>query len=528
MKEFMQSVELKPWREGFALPDRFNMVTLLLERHLSAGRGGHTAIYYGDARITYSELGDLTNRLGNVFLQLGVEPEQRVLLLLNDSPEFVGAFLAAMKIGAVPVPVHVLATPSDLVYFLNDCRARVAVSGDAFLPGLEAARQQAPFLRHVLVAGQTAGKNLSLAEAIKSSSPSLETFASHKDDVSYWLYTSGTTGLPRGVVHLQHDLVHSIETWGYHVARFTPDDITYCVPRLFFSYGLNNALYLPLYYGAGVVLSPHQQKPGLVLQNLSRYRPTLFFSVPTSYGQILREADEGKWEVDLGSVRHCISAGEALPAPVYERWLRRFGVEIIDGLGSTEAGWIYISNVPGQVKRGSSGRLLPGYRGKIVDENGTELPAGQVGELLICSDSVAAGYWNRHDQTKKIFMGAWMRTGDRFYQDEEGYLFYQGRDDDVLKVGGAWVLPLEVEQCLLEHEAVAECAVVGALDELGLCKPKAFVTLRQGFTAGAELGSALQRFVKERLAPYKYPRWIEFVDELPKTVTGKIQRYKLR
>ena len=524
----MEGIELRPWEKGFTLPERFNMVSLLLERHVQQGNGNRIAIYYGDEQISYQQLYELTNRVGNALGDLGVEPEQRVILLLPDGPEFVATFLGAMKIGAVPVPINVLATSSDLAYFLNDSRAKVVVAGQEFLPKVAAIRGDCALLRHIIVAGDDPGGNHSFHNFVNGSSPQLEVFPTHRDDASYWLYSSGTTGQPKGVIHLHHDLVHCVETWGYHVARFTPDDISYCVPRLFFSYGLNMALYLPLYYGAAVVLSPHRQEPPVVLENLRRYRPTMFFSVPTSYGQVLREIEDKGAEADLSSVRQCVSAGEALPGPLHERWLNRFGVEILDGLGSTEVGWVYISNIPGRVKRGSSGLLLPGYEAKIVDPDGQELPPGEVGDLLVSSDSLAAGYWNKHEKTKETFMGSWMHTGDRYRRDEEGYFFYAGRTDDVLKVSGIWVSPLEVEEALLAHKAVAECAVVGARDAMGLVKPKAFVTLRSGFQPSPELESGLQSFVKERLAPYKYPRWIEFVSELPKTATGKIQRYRLR
>ncbi|MBI2357933.1 MAG: benzoate-CoA ligase family protein, partial [Deltaproteobacteria bacterium] len=397
-----------------------------------------------------------------------------------------------------------------------------------FLPKIAAARGQCPFLCHVIVAGDDPGENHSFQRLAAESSSKLEVFPTHRDDASYWLYSSGTTGQPKGVIHLHHDLVYSVETWGYHVMRFTPDDISYCVPRLFFSYGLNMALYLPLYYSAAVVLSPDRQEPAVVLRNIRRYRPTAFFSVPTSYGQILREIEDKGLDADLSSVRQCVSAGEALPGPLYDRWLRRFGIEIVDGLGSTEVGWVYITNIPGKVKRGSSGPLLPGYEAKIVDPEGKEVPPGEIGDLWVSSDSLPAGYWNKHEKNKETFVGRWMRTGDRYSRDADGYFFYAGRTDDVLKVSGIWVSPLEVEQALLENEAVAECAVIGSEDEMGLVKPMAFVTLRSGVQAGPELVKNLQRFVKDRLAPYKYPRWIEFVDELPKTVTGKIQRYKLR
>jgi benzoate-CoA ligase len=524
----MDGIKLHPWEKAFTVPERFNMASLLLERHIEQGRAERVAIYYEDERVTYQKLYELTNRAGNALAELGMEPEQRVVLLLPDGPEFVATFLGAMKIGAVPVALNVLATPADLNYFLNDSRAKIVVVGQEFLPKVMACRRECPSLRHVIVAGDEPGENLSFRRLVEKSSPKLETFPSHRDDPSYWLYSSGTTGQPKGVVHLHRDLVYCVETWGRYVVGFRPDDICYCVPRLFFSYGLNMALYLPLYYGAAVVLSPERQEPSVVLKNIRRYRPTLFFSVPTSYGQILREIEEKGIDADLSSVRHCVSAGEALPGPLYERWRNRFGIEILDGLGSTEVGWVYIANRPGKVKRGSSGLLLPGYETKIVDAEGRELPPGEMGDLLVSSESLAACYWNKREKTKETFVGGWMRTGDCYWRDEEGYFFYGGRSDDMMKVSGIWVSPLEVEQALLAHEAVAECAVVGAEDEMGLVKPKAYVTLRSGFNPGPELVTALQQFVKSRLAPYKYPRWVEFVSELPKTVTGKIQRYKLR
>jgi benzoate-CoA ligase len=524
----MEEIELRPWEESFEVPDHFNMVSLLLERHLKPGRADRIAIYYGDQKITYQRLGELTNRVGNTLAGLGVEPEQRVILMLPDSPEFVATFLGAMKIGAVPVPLNLLATPSDLAYFLNDSRAKAVVVGQEFLPKIEAINGQCPFLRHIMVVGENPGRHIPFRESVESGSAELEVFPTHRDDMSYWLYSSGTTGQPKGVIHLHDDLVYAVETWGYHVVNFSPNDITYGVPRLFFSYGLNLGLYLPLYYGAAVVLSPDRQEPSLVLENLRRYRPTIFFSVPTSYGQILRELKDKGIEADLSSVRYCLSAGEALPGPLFDRWLQRFGIEILDGLGSTEVGWIYISNLPGKVRKGSSGSLLPGYRAKIVDENERELPPGEMGDLVVTSKSLAAGYWNKQEKSKQTFLGDSMRTGDKYWRDGEGYFFYGGRSDDVMKVSGIWVSPMEVEQALLEHEAVAECAVVGVRDNMDLLKPKAFVTLRSGFEPSQELTADLQGFVKGRLAPYKYPRWIEFVDEIPKTATGKIQRYRLR
>ena len=518
---------LRPWEEGFTLPETFSMVSLLLERHVEEGRGDRVAIYCDDERVTYRQLWELTNRTGNALQGLGLEPEQRVMLLLSDGPEFIATFLGAMKMGAVPLPINTLATPADLTYFLNDSRARIVVVNEENLPKIEAIRGQCPFLKQVVVVGAP-GRNPSWQALVASSSPTLDLFPSHRDDASYWLYSSGTTGQPKGVVHLHQDLVHCVETWAEHVAAMTPDDIVFCIPRLFFSYGLNNALYLPLYYGAAVALIRERPEPHRVAEAVRRFRPTLFFAVPTAYGQGLRALESGDVVPDFSSVRCCLSAGEALPWPLFERWRNHFGQEILDGLGSTEVGWIYVSNLPGQVKPGSSGRPLPGYQVRVVDDDGREVPPGEMGDLMVSSKSLAAHYWNKRERTRQTFVGDWMRTGDRYRRDEEGYLFYGGRSDDVFKVSGIWVSPMEVEATLLEHDAVAEVAVVGHEDADGLVKPKAFVSLKDGRAAGPELVLALQNHVKQHLAPYKYPRWIEFVPDLPKTATGKIQRYKLR
>ncbi|WP_300464145.1 benzoate-CoA ligase family protein [Desulfobacula sp.] len=522
-----KNIEIQPWQSHFTLPDQFNMETLLLERHIDNGRGNNIAIYCGDEEITYHQLGELTNKAGNGMTKLGLKPHQRVILLLHDSPTFFSTFLGVMKVGAVPVPINVMATSEDLAYFINDSKAAFVVVEQELLNKLEPILEDCPELQKVVVKGSTAG-HTSFEEMIQIASSKLSVYPTKQNDQSYWLYTSGTTGQPKGVVHLHRDLAYAVEPWGHNVVGFTPEDTVYCISRLFFSYGLNNGLYLPLYYGGSVILTEDRPLPENITKILKRYRPTLFFSVPTSYGQLLNYLEEKKIDLDLNSLRHCMSAGEALPAPLYERWLNRFGIEILDGIGSSEVGWVYIANRPGKVKKKSCGTPLPGYKVEVRDEDGNKLSNGEEGELWVSSNTLASCYWNKPDKTADTFQDGWMKTGDRIRVDKKGYVYYAGRSDDALKVGGIWVSPLEVEEALLEHTAVAECAVVPQKDEMGLIKPKAFVNLKNGYEQNEAFIAELKAFVKQRLAPYKYPRWVEIVEEIPKTSTGKIQRYMLR
>ena len=523
-----EAIDLRPWEEGFSLPETFNMASLLLERHLEGEGARRPAIHYRDRAISYQEVGELANRLGNGLKGLGLEPGQRVILLLYDSPEFVASFLGAMKAGSVPVPINVMATSKDFAYFISDSQAAAVIVEAELLEKLEPILDQCPDLKHVIVKKGGEGKYVSLEKMMDEASPELEVYPSSHLDHSYWLYTSGTTGQPKGVIHLHKDLVYAVETWGKHVVDFSHDDVVFCVSRLFFSYGLNNGLYLPFYYGASVVLTEDRPLAPAVVETIQHYKPTALFSVPTSYGQVLNYLEEKGIEPDFGSLRACISAGEALPGPLLDRWQERFGLEILDGLGSSEVSFIYISNLPGNIKKGSSGKLLPGYEAQLLDMDRKQVPTGEVGDLWVKSQTLAAGYWQKPEKTAETFVDGWMKTGDRYFQDEDGYYFYFGRADDSLKVSGIWVSPLEVEEALLTHPAVAECAVVAHRDHMDLIKPKAFVTLKAGQSSSEELADELKKHVKARLAPYKYPRWIEFAEDLPKTSTGKIQRFKLR
>jgi len=507
------------------VPEWFNAATYFVDRNLEEGRADKVAVLCGDRELTYRDVSDGINRLGNALRSLGVEMENRVMLVLLDCPEFVFSFFGAMKIGAVPVPVNTLMKPHDYRYFLNDSRARVLIVSQELLPSIEPILPDLDSLQHVLVVGEMDGQR-SLGALFADQPAALAPARTSRDDVAFWLYTSGTTGSPRAAVHLHHDMVHCTELYARPILRISESDRTYSVAKLFFAYGLGNALYFPFAVGATTVLYPGRPEPRAIFDLVSRYRPTIFYGVPTAYAAMLHAA-EGGAEVDMSSVRIAVSAGEALPASIFQRWLDRFSVEILDGIGSTEVLHIFLSNRQGEARPGSSGQLVPGYEARIVDDDGRPVPRGEIGNLLIKGDSICAYYWNKHQATRRRILGEWIRTGDKYHVDEDGYFWYAGRDDDMLKVSGQWVSPSEVESAIVEHPRVLECAVVGCEDSDTLVKPKAFVVLKDG-PAGEDLARDIQEFVKGRIAPYKYPRWIEFVDELPKTATGKIQRFKLR
>jgi benzoate-CoA ligase family protein len=520
---FLVSVPYEQFQQAF------NAAEYFVDRHLEEGRGHRIAIECENQRVTYSQLSDRVNRLGTTLRDtLDVRMEERVFLLLPDIPEFAYCFFGAIKIGAVPVPVNTLLRANEYEYLLNDTRARVAITSESLLHLIQQIpREQLAFLRSIIVVGTAAKDTLSFSELLASHSPDLSPAPTCKDDVAFWLYSSGSTGFPKGCIHLQHDMVIATEHYARNILNIRESDRFFSAAKLFFAYGLGNGLYFPLAVGGTSILWPGPPSPQNVYDVIARYRPTLFFSVPSNYAALMDFHDKNN-DFDLSSIRLGISAGEALPASLCERFSKRFGFEILDGIGSTEALHIFVSNSPGDVRHGSSGRIVPGYEAQILDDQGLPVPNGEIGTLWVNSDAACAVYWNRHERTKQTIKGNWISTGDKFHQDSDGYYWFDGRVDDMLKVSGVWVSPSEIENVLIEHSAVAEVAVVANKDKDGLPKPVAWVVLKAGFIGNAELVSTLQEFVVSRLPNYKRPRCVEFVSELPKTATGKIQRFKLR
>jgi len=506
------------------LPRPYNAGVDLLERHLPK-RARQTAFIDDRGRLSYGELAERANRAGNALRALGLQPEQRVVLLLLDTTDFPTAFLGAIKAGLVAVPLNTLLTTDDYGFMLRDSRARALIVSAALFDKVRPLLASLPLLEHVIVAGEGSSHGQHrFDDLLAAASPELAAAETTGDDVAFWLYSSGSTGRPKGALHLHADLPNTAVLYGQNVLGIRPDDVVFSAAKLFFAYGLGNALTFPLYVGATAVLMAERPTPQSVMARLKAHRPSIFYGVPTLYGAILAEPGPVDPAVARG-LRACVSAGEALPEELGKRWKQRFGVDILDGIGSTEMLHIFLSNRPGDVRYGSSGRPVAGYAVKIVDERGEPAPPGEVGDLLVNGPSSAPAYWNDRARSLATFLGPWTRTGDKYLQDADGYYVYAGRSDDMLKVSGNWVSPFEVESALLAHPAVLEAAVVGHEDADRLVKPKAFVVLREGAKAGAE---ELQQFVKDRLAPYKYPRWVEFLPELPKTATGKIQRFKLR
>jgi benzoate-CoA ligase len=509
------------------VPDRFNAVTHFLDRHVTEGHAARTAFRFAGRDVTYGEIALHANRLGNALLAHDVQIEQRVVLALPDRPEFAEAFWGAMKIGAVPVPVSDGLPAGELAFLLQDSRARAVIASEAAAAEIRKIRAQCPALESVVVVGGRRRGALEYERLLEKASPELAAADTSRDDVALWLYTSGSTGRPKAAVHLHHDLVYAAELVGRGTFGIAADDVIFSASKLHFAFGLGNSLYFPALVGAASVLVPERLEAERVFELIQAERPTMLFAVATVYRRLL-QVEGAERRFDLSSLRLCVSSGEALPAGIFHAWKSRFGHELLDVVGSTEALHDYIANRPGEARPGSSGRVIPGYEARLVDDHDRPVAPGFVGQLLIKGDSTAAYYWNRHERTRATMQGEWLRTGDMFYQDADGYFYFSGRQDDMLKVGGMWVSPVEIEACLGEHPAVLEVAVVGRGDADGLTKAHAFCVLRDGQDGTDALATELQALVRKRLAGYKSPRWIDFVAELPKTSTGKIQRFALR
>jgi len=500
----------------------YNAASDLLDRHVIAGRGDRIAYRDDRGTYTYADLVRRVDATGRALARLGIEPEQRVLMVMLDSIDFVATFLGAMKIGAVPVPVSTMLKPADYAYFLADSRARALVVSDALLANVPHGEEtRPPTLRHVVTTTRL-GQLVELTSS-ETHEPLLAA-ATSADDVAFWLYSSGSTGKPKGAMHLHAHLRLTATLYAEAVLGITQDDVVFSAAKLFFAYGLGNALTFPLAVGACAVLTSDRPTPAVVARVMRDAKPTIFCGVPTLFASLLADADVNANGLSP-ALRVSTSAGEGLPKHIGEAWKARFGSDILDGIGSTEMLHIFLSNRPGDVRYGTTGKRVEGYELRLLAEDGTPVADGEDGALWVSGPTAAAGYWNQREKSLATFHGPWTRTGDNYVRDKDGYYTYSGRSDDMLKVGGIWVSPFEVESALATHPAVLEAAVIGAEDPDGLVKPKAFVVRKPGAEV---VETELKAFVKDRIAPFKYPRWIVFVTELPKTATGKIQRFKLR
>jgi benzoate-CoA ligase len=506
------------------VPREYNAAVDLIERNLQAGRG-RKAAYIDDAgSYTYEQLARRVDRFAAAIHQFGVQMEQRVLLCLLDTIDFPVAFLGCIKAGVVPIAINTLMSRDDVAFVLDDSRACAVIVSQPLLSAFSEPIARSKFLRHRMVSGAAVDGYLQLSALLEAVGDGGVTAAPTTcDDACFWLYSSGSTGAPKGTVHAHSSIIQTAELYARAVVGYHEQDIVFCASKLPFAYGLGNSLSFPLAVGATAVLMAERPTPVSIIERLKRHRPTVFCTIPTAYAALLASADLPPREESR--LRLCTSAGEALPSHVGERWSSHFGIPILDGIGSTEMLHVFISNTPAEVHYGTTGKVVPGYEGRIVDENGERVPVGEAGELLVRGPTRAIHYWNNRARSATTFRGDWTHTGDKFRQTETGCYIYEGRMDDMLKVSGLYVSPVEVESALMKHEAVLEAAVVGNQDAQGLTKVCGFVVLKPGCDASAQ---ELQQHVKALLAPHKYPRSIQFMGELPKTVTGKIQRFKLR
>ena len=514
----------------------FNVAAHLIDRHLAEGRGGYTAIVNADAdpeeheakTVTYQQLAERVNQCGNLLSSMALEPGGRILMVVKDCPEFFYIFFGAIKAGLVPVPLNTLLRADDYRFMIEDSACTGLVYSPEYqsevAPALASSDHEPGF---ILCTEGPSG----LAGLMHGYAPVLEPAPATPDSECFWLYSSGSTGRPKGAVHRHRDIAATCVHYAEDTLGMTSEDICFSAAKLFFAYGLGNAMTFPLWVGGTAVLSGQRPSPEMTFDIIEKHKPTIYFGVPTLYAAQLRTLDEGTQNEsnrDFSSVRCCVSAGEALPADIFRRWQEKTGTLILDGIGSTEALHIFISNTIGDHRPGTSGKPVPGYRMKILDDQDNPVPAGEAGRLLIQGESTSPHYWNNPQKTAETMVDGWLNTGDTYYEDSDGYFVYCGRSDDMMKVGGIWCSPVEIENRLIEHPQVLEAAIVGRPDADDLIKPEAFVVLNESKDASESLAGELLKHCQDGLARYKYPRWINFVDELPKTATGKIQRFKLR
>ncbi|MFT5292274.1 MAG: benzoate-CoA ligase family protein [Planctomycetota bacterium] len=510
-------------------PARFNLCTYFLDHNLDAGRGNKVALIVGDETRTYAQLSDRAARMAAALRRAGVRPEERVLIILPDGFEFAEAFFGTLRAGAVFAMVNPLLKAKDFEYALRYTKARVVITASSVLPELAAVAEAAPLCETVFVVGDDIGGFSSLEVALgmmDPASPEAAVSPTGPDDLAGWLFTSGSTGEPKACVHTQADFAYSTETYALQVVGYREDDICLSVPKLFFGYATGTNLMFPFRVGATAVLFPGRATADELLDQIEAHRPTFLTCVPTMTNNLLRSARVK--DMDLSSLRISLSAGEALPPKLYEDWMARTGIEMLDGIGSAEMFHIYVSNRPGDVKLGSLGKVVPGYEAVVVDPNGKLLPDGQSGRLRMRGGSTAICYWADKAKSRETFQGEWCTSADVFRRDEEGYFWYEGRSDDLIKVSGIWTSPLEIENALLAHEGVAQVCVLGKEDQDQLVKPVAFVVCSEGTEGCDELAADLKAWLKDRLAPHKYPRWFEWRSDLPKNDRGKVARKELR
>ncbi len=513
-----------------SFPDIFNVSVPFLDKHLQEGRGAKVLARWRTRELTYGSLYNSVLRLGNALRNLGIEPGDRVALFLKDTPAFYQAFLASVRIGAVVIPVNTFLRAKDYAYILKDSQAKALFVSAGPHEEIKNAIAEPGLALDRIIAAEGAPRDpgwLSLEEIMENAEPDCPPANTAPSSQCFWLYSSGSTGSPKAAVHEHKDMIYASEHFGIGVVRLTGDDVIFSAPKLFFAYGVGNSFAFPLYTGGSCILLEDRPSSDNTIDIINDFKPTVYFGVPTLYAAQLAAIENGK-SFSRGRLRFCHSGGEALPAALFARWREATGLDIYDGIGSSEVLHIYVSNSPRMLKAGSSGVPVPGYQIRIADPDGTEPSPGEAGELLVRGDSVAKFYWNKPEKNETSWQDGWFRTGDMVYRDEDGFYHFCGRGDDMLKVGGIWVAPFEVESALVRHSAVLEAAVVGAEDENGLVKPKAYCVLRDPAAATDALADELIGYVKHHLAPYKYPRWIVFLDDLPKTASGKIQRFRLR
>ncbi len=508
---------------SYTPPERLNIAQYFLDRRIDEGRGERIAIRLSDRDPTYADIQILANRFGQVLRGLGVRREERVMIALPDGPEFVGAFFGALKIGAVVVMVNPQLPPDKLSDLFDYTQASLAVFGEGSIDSFEKAGQSADWRPGFLLVGVTKQGCATFEQEQLDCEGDLETVDTHRDDPAIWLFSGGTTGTPKAVVQTHRSFVNTTELYAKAGLGYSEDDITLAIPKLFFGYATGSNLLFPFSVGASAVLFPEHPTPEVIFEKIQRHRPTILINVPTMINKMVNHPDADRQ--DLSCLRFATSAGEALPVPLYEQWKERFGVELLDGLGTAEMWHVFVSNLPGAVKPGTLGRPIPGFDVRICDDEGRPLPPGEVGRLWVRGGSRAICYWRKMEKTEEAFRGEWFVGGDLVEQDEDGFITYCGRSDDVLKVGGKWLAPQEVESCLMRHEAVEECAVVGVESSEGLTKPVAFV-LASARSDGLE--EELKQFVLDRLEAYKHPRRVVILDSFPRTHLGKIDRTSSR